>query len=85
MDITKAKYISAYKIEFTFENNSKKVVDFKVFLMNERNPMTTEFRDVNLFRKFKIEGGDILWKNFQMCFSGEAMYHWEEVLTPHSQ
>jgi len=83
MDIIKAKYLSDYKIELTFENNIKKVVDFEEFLMHERNPMTTEFRNMNLFKKFKIEGGDLSWKNYQMCFPGEALYHWEEVLMQH--
>ena len=33
-----------------------------------RNPMTRKFLDINEFKKFKIEHGDLVWNDYEMCF-----------------
>ena len=30
--------------------------------------MTRKFLDINEFKKFKIEYGDLVWNDYEMCF-----------------
>jgi hypothetical protein len=66
--ILNAKYINDYKINFSFSDGTEKTIDFSNFLSNARNPMTRKYLDKELFRKFSIEYGDIIWNDYEMCF-----------------
>ena len=68
IEITSAKYLGEYKIKLVFSDSTEKKVDFKSFIENSLNPMTTQFQDKNKFAAFKIEYGDIIWGNYDMCF-----------------
>ena len=66
--IVNAEYTEAYKIRFSFDDGTVKEVDFGPFLNKQHNPMTRQFLDLNKFRDFKLEYGDIMWGDFEMCF-----------------
>jgi hypothetical protein len=46
----------------------EKEVDFGSFLREAKNPMARKYLDQNLFRNFKIDYGDIIWNDYEMCF-----------------
>ena len=68
LEITKAEYIAGYKIRLTFNDGAVRVVDFGPFLMKARNPDTTDYRDLQRFKRFRIQDGDLMWGDFQMIF-----------------
>jgi hypothetical protein len=68
ISIKKATYIGDYKIHFLFSDGIEKTIDFKDFLMNSNNPMTTKYRDNEKFKSFSLEYGDIIWNDYEMCF-----------------
>lgn len=68
ISIEKAEYIGEYKINFIFSDGVDKTVDFGSFLKQAKNPMTTKYLDKNLFQSYKIEYGDIIWNDYEMCF-----------------
>ncbi len=68
ISIHKAEYIGEYKIKFTFSDGVMRLIDFSGFLTNARNPMTKKYLDKQLFAKFSIEYGDIIWNDYEMCF-----------------
>lgn len=68
VEINKAQYVSGYKIRFEFSDQSIQVVDFEHFLKSAKNPMTKKYLDVSEFMKFKLEFGDIMWNDYEMCF-----------------
>jgi len=68
VSILNAEYVGEYGIKFSFSDKTEKVIDFSGFLTNARNPMTTKYLDKQLFRKFYIEYGDIVWNDYEMCF-----------------
>ena len=68
ISIEKAEYQGDYRIRFVFSDKTEKVIDFKGFLKNAKNPMTSKYLDENLFRSFSIEYGDIVWNDYEMCF-----------------
>jgi len=68
ISIIKADYLGDYKIEISFSDGVQNTVDFSEFLLNVKNPMTRKFLDKQLFSKFTIEYGDIIWNDYEMCF-----------------
>lgn len=68
ISIHKAEYIGEYKIKFTFSDGVVRPIGFSGFLANARNPMTKKYLDKVLFSKSRIEYGDIIWNDYEMCF-----------------
>ncbi len=68
ISIQNADYAENYKIKILFSDGIEKTIDFKKFLKNAKNPMTSKYLDENLFKSFKIEFGDIIWNDYEMCF-----------------
>ena len=68
LTIIAAEYIKDYKIRLVFFGNEERIIDFEPFLKLANNPMTRKFLDINEFKKFKIEYGDLIWNDYEMCF-----------------
>lgn len=66
--IIEAEYIKDYKIKVVFSDKKKSTIDFQPFLNQALNPMTRKFLDITEFKKFKIEYGDLIWNDYEMCF-----------------
>ena len=68
LQIEKADYIKDYKIKLVFSDKKEWIINFQPFLEHARNPMTRKFLDINEFKKFKIEYGDLVWNDYELCF-----------------
>lgn len=68
ISIDEARYIKDYIIVFHFSDGVKREIDFSEFLKSAGNPMSKKYLDKDLFQNFKIEYGDIIWNNYEMCF-----------------
>ena len=68
ISIDKAEYVGDYKIWFSFSDGIERVIDFDRFLKNAKNPMTKKYLDMQLFEKYTIEYGDIIWNDYELCF-----------------
>jgi len=68
ISINSAEYVGEYKIMFNFSDGIERVIDFGTFLKNAKNPMAKKYLDKNLFKKYSIEYGDIIWNDYEMCF-----------------
>ena len=63
IEISKAKQVGAYQIELVFNNKKKGVVDLKDMLFNDHRKIFQELKDLNKFKKFKIEFDTLSWEN----------------------
>ncbi len=68
ISIEKAEYLGEYKIKFSFSDSVERIIDFSDFLRKAKNPMTKKYLDKQLFKKYSIEYGDIIWNDYEMCF-----------------
>ena len=68
IEINNAHYLNNYKIEILFNNGRKRIIDLSDFLKKAKNPMTRKYLNKNIFKKFKIEYGDLVWGDYEMCF-----------------
>lgn len=68
IEITSAEYIQEYKIRLNFNDRTIRVIDFEHFLKDSLNPMTRKYLKKALFRKYRIEYGDLIWGDYEMSF-----------------
>ena len=68
ISIKKANYVGDYQIKFAFSDGVERLIDFSSFLISAKNPMTKKYLDKQLFAKFSIHYGDIIWNDYEMCF-----------------
>lgn len=61
--VKNAKYLEEYKILLTFEDKSKKVVDFDIALDHFEGTIFRPLKNVEYFKNFKIDLHTITWKN----------------------
>jgi hypothetical protein len=72
--ITAARYLTDYKIEFEFDDQTRKVIDFESFLNQAKNPMLKKYLDLTVFKNFTLRDGDIDWNDYELCFPISAIY-----------
>jgi hypothetical protein len=68
LEVTKARYVSGYKIHVSFNDATERIVDFGPFLAKAGNPDTTDYRSLKKFKSFRIHDGDLVWGDYQMIF-----------------
>lgn len=77
VSINKAEYLEGYKIRFSFSDGTEQLIDFFNFLNTAKNSMTRKYLDIQLFKKFSIEYGDIVWNDYELCFPIWDIYQGE--------
>lgn len=68
ISIINAEYLEDYKINFKFSDETTRTIDFNDFLIKSMNPMSKKYLDKSLFQNFKIEYGDVIWNDYELCF-----------------
>ena len=68
LEIKKAEPLGEYKLQLFFNTGKKQVLDFKKFLLKSKNPVTSQFLNKKKFNSYSIQGGDIIWGDYEMCF-----------------
>ena len=72
--IINAQYLEDYKILLLFNDNKSLTVDFSELLKNSPYPNEKKFLDKPLFQQYKIELGDLVWNDYDMCFQAKNLY-----------
>jgi len=77
IDIEMAEYVSGHKLRLTFNDATKRVVDFEPFLNRATNPMFTQYRRINKFKSFRIDHGNLMWGDYELIFPVMDLYRGE--------
>nr|VFK58095.1 MAG: Protein of unknown function (DUF2442) [Candidatus Kentron sp. UNK]VFK68245.1 MAG: Protein of unknown function (DUF2442) [Candidatus Kentron sp. UNK] len=72
--IEEAKYIGDYKLALLFNDHTERVVDFYPFLSSSLNPLISEYLNMGKFLEFEIDGGDLEWNDYDLCFPVADLY-----------
>ncbi len=73
-DVVEVKYIEGYKLELTFGNGKKGVVDLQGYV--NKGGVFTRFSDIEYFKRFYInkEIGVLCWPD-DVDIAPETLYH----------
>jgi hypothetical protein len=74
ISITKAKYIDDYKIFLLFDDNKENIVDFHEFIFNSQHPDIKKYKELKLFKQFKLEYGELQWNDLDLAFPVFDLY-----------
>src|SRR5713101_5818639 len=74
VEIIQAERLSEYKVRLRFSDGAERVIDFEPFLQASRNPMIHAYLDPEKFANFRIEGGDLIWDDYGLCFPIADLY-----------
>lgn len=75
LDVTHAEHIGGYKIHIWFSDSKNQIVDFEPFLKSARNPSAAKYLDLQKFKRFQLDYGNLHWNDYEMCFSIEDLYN----------
>lgn len=74
IEIVDAEYVGGYRIRLTFNDRKKQTIDFESFVKSSHNPMTSVYKDLNKFKSFSLQYGDLVWGDYEMCFPVWDLY-----------
>jgi hypothetical protein len=74
VDIVRVAQVGDLALRLTFSDGRTTVVDFGPFLRRALNPQTRQFADRTRFRSYALRDGNLVWGNYEMCFSIEQLY-----------
>jgi hypothetical protein len=73
--VISAVYVQNYKVKIGFSDNSSRIIDFKPFLKENPHPQWKKYLNINQFKKFKIENGNLVWgQNWDLIFPVYNLY-----------
>ena len=72
--IARVDPVVRYKLKLVFSDGLEKIIDFEPFLSGSLNPETRRFLDGDAFASYRIEWGNLVWGDYEMCFPIEDLY-----------
>ena len=73
VSVTKAKYITAYKVELYFDNGEVGVVDLQEVIFKDHRKIFEPLRDLEFFKSFELDNWTMTWSN-NADFAPEFLY-----------
>lgn len=74
VDIVQVVEVGDFALRLTFSDGHASVVSFEPFLRRALNPQTRRFADRARFRSYTLRDGNLVWGDYEMCFSIEQLY-----------
>ena len=68
INITAAERVDDYALRLSFDDGTVQTVDFKPFLSLSRHPNIRAYLDPVRFAAFRIEYGELVWGDYELCF-----------------
>lgn len=72
--VVDAWQIGDYSLQIRFSDGHKQEVDFGPFLRTSTNPLIQRYLEPDLFTQFRVEEGDLLWGDYDLCFPVADLY-----------
>ena len=74
INIVAAEPAGDYRLRLTFDDGVEQTVDFKPFLTRARHPDLRAYLDPAVFSAFRIEYGELVWGDYDLCFPMIDLY-----------
>jgi hypothetical protein len=74
INITEVEYVHGYKLRIAFNDGHESLVDFEPFLRKSYHPDIRKYLDLDLFRNWTIDYGNLQWNDFELIFPTSDLY-----------
>ena len=68
INMVAAKLIGEYRLHLVFDDDKEQIIDFKPFLCRSLHPDIRQWLDPKRFSSFRIEYGELVWGDYELCF-----------------
>jgi hypothetical protein len=75
LSIQSVKCCNDYKVKLKFNDGADKIIDFQPFLNQSQHPSIRAFLEPAKFKNFRIEHGDLVWGDYDLCFPIADLYY----------
>lgn len=75
INIISAKQSGEFRIQIIFDDGTAQEIDFKPYLMRSHHPDIRAYLDPARFSKFRVEYGELVWGDYDLCFPIIDLYH----------
>jgi hypothetical protein len=72
--IEQVNFLGDYRLKLFFNDNTSQQIDFYPFLSSSRNPLIRKYLDIEEFRKYSLDEGDLQWNDYDLCFPIADLY-----------
>lgn len=73
-NIVSAEAAGDLRLHLCFDDGTEQVVDFRPFLSHSVHPDIRAYLDPVLFATFRVEYGDLIWGDYDLCFPINDLY-----------
>lgn len=74
LNIVAAEQVGDFRIRLQFNDGAEQTIDFKPFLTHALHPDIRAWLDPARFAIFRIEYGELIWGDFDLCFPMIDLY-----------
>lgn len=74
INIVAAEPAGEFKLRLRFDDGMEQIVDFKPFLSRSQHPDIRAFLDPKRFAGFRLEYGELVWGDYELCFPVIDLY-----------
>jgi hypothetical protein len=68
INVVSADLVGEYRVQLTFDDGMQQIVDFRPFLIRSSHPDIRAYLDTDRFAAFRIEYGELVWGDYDLCF-----------------
>jgi len=79
LNVFTAEPAGDYRLRLVFDDGADITVDFRPFLARSRHPDIRAFLDPARFSGFRIEYGELIWGDYELCFPVMDLYRNELI------
>jgi hypothetical protein len=74
INIKLAEQVDDFKLRLVFDDGHEQIVDFRTFLLRSSHPDIRAYLDPERFASFRIEHGELVWGDYELCFPMLDLY-----------
>tara|TARA_R110001583_G_scaffold18891_10_gene74713 strand:- start:78 stop:332 length:255 start_codon:yes stop_codon:yes gene_type:complete len=68
LSINSVVYLHDYTLKLSFSDGKELDVDFETFLCSSAHPDIQKYKNVEEFKKFNLNYGDLEWNDYELAF-----------------
>jgi len=66
--------VAGHRLRLTFSDGYVREIDFEPFLTSSVHPQIRRYLDLEMFLNFRLEEGDLVWGEYELCFAIADLY-----------
>ena len=74
INIVSAEQVGDHVLRLRFDDGTSQTVDFKPFLSRSHHPDIRAYLDPARFAAYRIEHGELVWGDYELCFPIMDLY-----------